>query len=248
MHTNPSQGLELLDVHSHQRANPGENKRVVCNIDIEDWALQGSDDGWYSVGLHPWTMTDCWRDLLPSLAVAAADERVVLIGEAGLDRLRGPSMDIQLAAFTAVAALADQAGKPLLIHCVRAFEEILLLHKQQQPKVAWIIHGFNKSLLLAERLLAAGCYLSFGAALLPDKGPASFFHQLPAGRLFLESDMAAGQLQEIYARAAKLRAISIETLTAQLWNNWQRLATGPELQAPGTQGSQQTGACSATKK
>ena len=237
MHTNPSQGLELLDIHSHRRANPGENKRVVCNVDIVDWLVHGKDEGWYSVGLHPWTITASWPDQLPLMAAAAADERVVLIGEAGLDRLRGPSMDIQIAAFTAVAALAEQVGKPLLIHCVRAFEEILLLHRQRQPKVVWIIHGFNKSLLLAERLLAAGFYLSFGTALLPDNGPASFFHQLPAGRLFLESDMAAGQLREIYARAAKLRAISVETLTEQLWNNWQQLATRPERQPPGSIGS-----------
>jgi TatD DNase family protein len=224
MQRNLGRELVLLDIHSHQRAGGGCS-RVIFNLDAAAWASRQSGDGWFSVGMHPWTLTDSWPELLPALATAATDERVVLIGETGLDRLRGPLMKVQIEAFTAVAALAEHAAKPLLIHCVRAFEEILLLHRQQQPKVAWIIHGYNKSQLLAERLLAAGLYLSFGAALLPDQGPATFFHQLPAGRIFLETDMAAGRLQEIYARAAKLRAVSVEELTAQLWHNWQALTT-----------------------
>lgn len=225
MHENPSQELILLDIHSHQGAAAGEYSRVVCSLDAAVWAAHANRGGWLSVGLHPWTLTDRWPELLPELTAAAADDRVVLIGEAGLDRLQGPSMEVQLKAFAAVAALADHVGKPLLIHCVRAFEEILLLHRQQRRKVAWIIHGFNKSLPLAERLLEAGFYLSFGTALLAARGPATFFHQLPAGRIFLESDMATGRLREIYERAAQLRAVSVETLAAQLWNNWQQLTT-----------------------
>lgn len=221
MDTNPSQGLVLLDVHSHQ-AVAAEDSRVVCSLDIAAWGARHGG-GWFSVGLHPWTLTDRWPEQLPALTAAATDEQVVLIGEAGLDRLRGPSMELQIKAFVAVANLAEHTGKPLLIHCVRAFEEIMLLHRQRRPEVAWIIHGFNKSLPLAERLLAAGFYLSFGAALLPAKGPASFFHQLPAGRIFLESDMAAGRLWEIYTRAARLRAVSVETLAAQLWHNWHQI-------------------------
>lgn len=170
------------DIHSHDRSQALAGHTVV-NITPGDLMLPG---GTYSVGIHPWdTDTPVNLGSLRSLVTMARDPRVVAIGEAGFDRLRGADIATQTAIFRFHARLAARLGKPLIIHCVRAYDLLLAEARRFRPKPGmWIVHGFNRNETLARQLLDAGIDLSMPAERLG----SSRYADLPAQRLHTETD------------------------------------------------------------
>ena len=177
----------------------------------------------YSIGLHPWYInTDSIDAEFENLKKYAALENVIAIGECGLDKVRQTEWKLQGKAFKLQIELANQVSKPLIIHCVRAYDEVLKALNDNQVRVPVIFHGFNKKLLLAEQLLKEGYYLSFGGALLNEQSNAcSVFLNLPVEQIFLETDSAAVSIEEIYYAAALLRKTSLDTLILQLQKNYE---------------------------
>lgn len=179
---------------------------------------------WLSAGVHPWhlegfseTETGKWLEQRVALP------EVVAIGECGLDKLTRADMSVQIRAFQTCLRVAAASQKPVIIHCVRAFEEVLQVLKHtfgSRLPVPVIFHGFNKKPELAQQLLQAGCWLSFGAA-LTERRPhvEAAFRLTPADRLFLETDTADVSIQKIYAAAAALKNMETEVLCKILWGN-----------------------------
>lgn len=62
-----------------------------------------------------------------------------------------------------------EAGKPLVIHLVKAVDELLKVKRDLRPSNPWIIHGFRGKAALAEEYLKHGFYLSFGGE-IPGSG------------------------------------------------------------------------------
>ena len=161
-----------------------------------------------SVGIHPWNLTEenaeChWEDLLK----ATEDKRVVAIGECGIDKLKGPSLDLQMALFKKEALLAESRSIPLVIHCVKAFNELILLKKEIKPLQPWIIHGFRGKLSLATDCIRHGFYLSIGAYFQEDALKA-----IPTDRLFIETDESDKPIEDIYQNIAQVRRMELEEL------------------------------------
>ncbi|MDO8365498.1 MAG: TatD family hydrolase [Saprospiraceae bacterium] len=177
-----------------------------------------------SVGLHPWFLEGIEMEVANKwLHEQAALKNVVAIGEAGLDKVCKTPWDLQLLAFQHCIEISESVGKPLIIHCVRAFSEILALKKQWKPRQTWVFHGFDKNVLTAEMLLRAGCCLSFGAALLREKSPAlQSLRACPGDRFFLETDDAAVSISAVYERTAELRGIKPGKLEGLLKVNFAR--------------------------
>lgn len=178
---------------------------------------------WRSAGLHPWFLENMdFQAAEQWLREQAAHPETLAIGEAGLDKVTTTPWDLQLAAFRLCIAVSEQARRPLIIHCVRAFEEILAEKKRANPVQPWIFHGFTKHENTARMLLQAGCFLSFGAAILQENSPAATaLRAIPAGRFFLETDDQTIDIQEVYAAAARLRDLPPEVLQQQIWANFQ---------------------------
>jgi len=178
-----------------------------------------------SVGLHPWYLEGLDLDLATNwLHEQAAMPSTRAIGEAGLDKICKTPWDLQLIAFQRCSEVSELAGKPLIIHCVRAFSEIISLKKAWNPKQKWIFHGFNKNLTTATMLLRAGCSLSYGAALLRENSPVlEGFRAVPEDRLFLETDDAELSIEAVYERAAILRGMSIKALEGVIARNFSLL-------------------------
>lgn len=146
-----------MDIHTHIR-RPG----AVYNLTLEELRQEPLADTneWLSAGLHPWYLTTDWKQDLMQLRKWAALPQVVAIGEAGLDRLVTTSC--QEEAFRAQIQLSEEIYKPLIIHCVKATDKLLALHKKLCPTQRWIFHGFRGGPALAQQLLNTGFYLSFG--------------------------------------------------------------------------------------
>ena len=175
------------------------------------------------MGLHPWYLSD-YQQQFNELKTAAAHPNVVAIGECGLDRLCTTPWDVQLAAFRLQIQLARVLQKPLIIHCVQAFNELQQEFDITPPGVPIIIHGFNKAPAVAASLIRRGTYLSFGAALLNQRHPAaSVLAATPADQFFLETDDSPHTIIEIYRQAALVRYISVEALILQLESNFNKV-------------------------
>lgn len=117
---------------------------------------------YYSIGIHPWLADKADQTSLQRLRSLAADDRVVAIGEAGLDARRGPQLSLQNPIFRYQAELASELGKPLIIHAVATFPQIIALRRELRADVPWIVHGFRGKPQLAAELVRHGFYLSLG--------------------------------------------------------------------------------------
>jgi TatD DNase family protein len=113
--------------------------------------------------------------------------------------------------------LANAAEKPLIVHCVKAWQDLIQLHKQLRPVTPWIYHGFRGNFSAMQALLSQGILLSFGEALLQSTRLQLVIAQMPRGCFLLETDTGNTTIEAIYNSAARARQVSTETLQEQIW-------------------------------
>ena len=175
----------------------------------------------FSVGIHPWFLEKETLDKDVELVEQAlSNTNCFALGECGLDKVIATNFDLQLTAFKKQIALSEKYQKPVIIHCVRAYQEIIEIKKELQPKQNWIIHGFHKNKQLAESLLKNDIYLSFGAKIISDQKLQEVLISLPPEKFFLETDDAKITIQKIYEQVASLKNSSIEELTNKIKQNF----------------------------
>jgi TatD DNase family protein len=171
-----------------------------------------------SMGLHPWFLNDFEKQFL-ALKRNASRPEVTAIGECGLDKLTTTDWSLQLAAFQAQIALANELQKPIIIHCVRAFNEVLAQLKYISVPV--IFHGINNKWTHIEPVVKSGYNLSFGKSLLSSQ-PAILdaFRKTPLERVFLETDDMKMDVTEIYKIAAEVKSIPEKDIVLQVEKNF----------------------------
>lgn len=213
--------IPYIDIHTHSTESGSEGTVAVRNI-FPGQADSTKPDHLYSVGLHPWYIKQEQLDKdLQSLQHAARNDQVVAIGEAGLDRITDTPLDLQKQAFAFQLEIAAKYGKPVIIHAVKTYPDIVEVYKNKGLDVVLIFHGFNGNRQIADQLLRHGFYLSFGEILFRGESKASsVFINLPKGRIFLETDESDKSIEAIYRQAAKLRGFKIETLKQQIHENF----------------------------
>lgn len=219
---------ELIDIHCHRLT-----KAFDCQIlsldthqlsDNVDVALPS--ECYFSLGIHPWFIErQDWQSALQILVDVGRNPNLLAVGECGLDKCIATPMNLQIEVFIRQIELAERFGKPLIIHCVKAFNELMQLKKSRKAVSAWIVHGFNANPLLAAQLTKHDCYLSFGVALLNSSSHAGrALTETPTDRLFLETDAAKDvSISEIYAAAAKILGLDAATLRQQILSNFKRV-------------------------
>lgn len=207
-----------LDIHTHHHpACPGTAIVSCCPAQFIP-----QPGGRYSAGIHPWHAaepdTAAQEEALQHLL---SHPQLLAVGEAGLDKLSAAPMEVQLPLFERQARLAAEAGKPLIIHTVRATDALLRLKRQLRPQNPWIIHGFRGKASLAEEFLRHGFFLSFG-----ERYQEETLRHTPADRLLLETDESVVPIQTLLQRAASLRGVTAEELQATLQENVKQLFFG----------------------
>ena len=202
-----------VDIHTHRRPQvPGT---AIVNCFPESFVPQ--TEGWYSVGIHPWYIVSFAASLNDSKArfeELLDHPQVLAVGEAGLDKLAEAPLTLQIEVFEYQARLAEEADKPLIIHLVKAVDELLKLKQKIRPVKPWIIHGFRGKAALAEEYLRHGFYLSFG-----EKYQEEALCIMPSERLFIETDESTVSVDTLYARAAILRKTPLEELRRTIRKN-----------------------------
>lgn len=154
----------LLDIHTHRNAAvPGE-----CIFNVEPAWFEPVEGCYYSVGIHPWKVLEAGPEDWTTLEKAVCHPSVLAIGEAGLDRLGPADILLQKEVFVRQILLSESVGKPLVIHCVKAFNELIELKKKYRPQMPWVVHGFRNNLHIACRLMQENIYFSLGERYQPD--------------------------------------------------------------------------------
>ena len=170
-----------------------------------------------TVGIHPWHALD---NDLSAIEPAVAD--VDAIGEIGLDYACDVPREVQIALFRAQLALAERYEKAVVLHCVRAFEEVMKVLAEYRLK-AVIFHGFIGSVEQAQRAIAQGFYLSFGERTFRSPKSIEAMRSTPLSQLFVETDESTTPIEKIYAQLAELRGISVAKLIAATEENFRRI-------------------------
>ena len=203
--------VDFFNIHTHVSVHP---ESEILSLAPEE--LSTDNRSFYaSVGIHPWTLTEENADIQwETLHESIKDKRIVAIGECGLDKLKGPSMELQTAIFKQEATLAENCSLPLIIHCVKAFNELIQLKKEISPCQPWIIHGFRGKLPLTLDCIRHGFYLSIGSRFQADALKA-----IPLDRLFIETDESEECIGNIYQRIAEVKGISLQELTEAINKN-----------------------------
>ena len=170
-----------------------------------------------SWGIHPWYISSNWKKNFSHIAHHCKNTNVSAVGECGIDKMKSVAdIVLQMEVFRAHATLAEEIKKPLIIHCVKGFDEVMALHKEISPTQAWIIHGFRGKPQQAQQLLKAGFYISFGVKFNTESLKAT-----PIERLFIESDENNIGIEEIYRIVAKSKECTVAELVLSVMNNAQ---------------------------
>lgn len=209
--------MQYFNLHTHQFTNQPDVLELVNQYPQEFDATIP----FYSIGIHPLYIDE--NRLEKDFQIV--DQKLSLpeclaLGECGLDKRGETPFEVQQLVFEKQLSLAEKHQKPVVIHCVAAFQELIEIKKRMKIKVPIMIHGFSKNEQLAKKLIDAGFYVSFGKNLLRNPELETVFQSIPNDRFFLETDMVEEGIQGVYALAAKYKNIEVEELNHLIGVNY----------------------------
>jgi TatD DNase family protein len=212
--------MVYFNLHTHHAPN---QPNVSALVNQYPWEFDAAI-AQYSIGIHPWYIEE--SRLENDLAVM--DSKLALpeclaVGECGLDKRITIPMPLQITVFEKQITLAEKHQKPLVLHLVAAYQELLEIKKKLKISVPIILHGFSKNETVAKQLLDQECYLSFGKHLLRNPDMKSVFLATPNDKFFLETDTITETIEEIYALAAAYKGISVAALQHIVQQNWEKV-------------------------
>ncbi len=177
----------IFNAHTHSLSSPN----ALVNVEPGFTPVPGQN---YSLGIHPWHAAEANLDTVETLHTQASLPQVKAIGETGLDK-NTPAPDIQRTLLLDHIDISESLGKPLILHIVGAYNDIIALRKQLRPSQPWIIHGYRGKPQLTAELLRHGFYLSLGQHFNPMSAQI-----IPSDRLLVETDTSRVDIAAIAAR------------------------------------------------
>jgi TatD DNase family protein len=212
--------MKFFNLHTHQFTN---NPNVLELVNQYPWEFDASIPN-YSIGIHPWYIDE--NRLENDLKVI--EEKLQLnqclaLGECGLDKRIDIPMELQTKVFELQIALAEKYQKPLVLHLVAAYQELIEIKNRLQISVPIILHGFSKNEQTAKQLIDNGCYLSFGKYLLKNPELKSVFQSIPNDRFFLETDTIEETLEEVYQLASVYKSCRVEEIQVMTTVNFNKV-------------------------
>lgn len=210
--------MTWFDVHTHTSGQPSSMFNVVLNNNEVP-----PRDGYFSVGLHPWF--DLNTEDLQKLETHLKDPRCLAIGETGLDRVKKENFELQMEYFKAHLELAIKYKKPVVLHCVRAYQDILDVLLKLKFSLPIIFHDYNAGVEITARLLKEENYFfSFGDKLFKGNSKAmKSLPLIPKERLLLETDDSNRSIAAIGEKMAQAKNSSTEEISGTCFKNTQTI-------------------------
>lgn len=183
----------------------GVNKLVIPAVGVRNWQavrqLATEQDGvYFALGLHPFFSADHTVAAEQQLAAELEAESLlraknrshcVAVGECGLDfAIAEVDRDQQLTLLSSQLRLANHYGLPVILHCRKAYPELLRLLKQIPPVAGGVYHAFSGSLEQARQMIDLGLKIGVGGTITYEraKKTRAAIAQLPLSALLLETD------------------------------------------------------------
>ena len=202
--------MNIYDIHTHHL--PGETGTAIVQLTPEDICLRPEHR--YSVGLHPWDITSDWRVQMAKLHVMALHPQVLMIGEAGIDKVHSSApLELQIEVMREHIQLSELVRKPLIIHCVKGVDELLALRKEAHATLPWILHGYRGGVEQWHQLSRAGIWISIGLHY-----NEQLIHTLPTDQLLIESDDTTA-IDSIYEQIATATGFEVSALRHHVSDN-----------------------------
>ncbi|MCA1757168.1 MAG: TatD family hydrolase [Bacteroidales bacterium] len=212
---------DYINIHDHG-AMPAEGQFTVDNIMVHEGRRPVINPGVaFTVGAHPWFLTSDNRlTMMARVREFSVHPGVIAIGESGFDRLKGASPELQKEAFIEHAEIAESLNMPLIIHCVRAYDEVLAMMKSMRPKVPWLLHGFRGKPELVRQLTSKGIFLSVWVEWAIRPVSARSLSAIPEDMLFLETDGFDVGIEPVYRVVAGHLGLEAEKLRERVYQNY----------------------------
>jgi len=206
-----------VDIHSHNHQKTDHVKVVSIFIGENTNAITN----YICIGIHPWHSNIPTADLEPKFAPHF--ERMVALGEIGLDRTVDIPIEKQQEVFKAQLDIAQKHQLPVVIHCVKAYSDILTTISRYRG-LTYIFHGFYANEIILNDLLKYKSYFSMGQRELQRKNGTTLIRQIPLNRLFLETDDSNGNIEEVYNATSKATDIDLLELRELIYSNYTHLS------------------------
>lgn len=212
-----------IDIHTHKTTYSSDI--VVCNNFSEDLLPELSSNFYFSSGIHPWYLND-WELKADSLRLKLSDSRVIAIGECGLDAYSKFSLELQIKVFCLQIELSEKYKKPLIVHCVKAFNDLLQIRKYCRCSMPWVVHGFSGSAEIAQKCISQGMLLSFGKHLFNKNSRfINLAKTILISNVFLETDDSELTIFDVYTHFSDIRQMGMEELIGAIATNFNRCFT-----------------------
>lgn len=216
--------IPFINIHTHNHIDKEEIIEIQ-NIDIDSIVNTGVLH-FYSLGIHPWNISNdsfCEKTLT-FIKSNIKKQCFLAIGECGIDRASAHDLKRQKEIFIRQIELSEQNNKPMILHVVRSYHDIIAIRKDTKAEVPWIIHGFQGNEQTTKQLLQHGLFLSLGDVLFKNETKAKRLLQIiPTEKLFLETDIAERGIDDVYKKAARLKCIDIDILRNDIFNNFVKI-------------------------
>ncbi len=139
--------------------------------------------------------------------------------ESGLDKRLDVPLERQIETFRRSVAESELGSRFLTVHCVRALDEILRIHKEMHPLQPWMIHGFRGKPQQLRSILSEGFYVSFGLHFNDES-----LRACPLSRLCVETDDTPVAILPLYETIAHIRDMELVELKKAMLHNGSVLA------------------------
>lgn len=211
--------MHFTDVHTHF-INPSN----AFVIDISDDYTKASEVDFFSAGIHPKT-SKTFEELTDSflaLSSLAEEKNCAAIGECGFDKFSPLSITEQEKIFSAQIALAQRFNKPLIIHCVRLYNEVVRCLNKARFTLPVVLHGYNADSQTTKNLLKySNINFSFSERTLTGEKSLPL---IPLERIFLESDTnEKTDFAKLINNIADVKNASFDEIKTGIENNFKRL-------------------------
>jgi len=211
---------KFINLHTHQFSNLSDVMEVVNQYPCEFDASVPN----YSIGIHPWYIDE--NRLETDLEIIREKLQLtdcLALGECGLDKRIEIPLDLQISVFKQQLEIVKQTNKPIVLHCVAAYDEVIAIKKEMKIENPMIIHGFSKNEQVEQSLLKNGFYLSFGKYLLRNPDLEKVFIFAPENQILLETDTIEESIYQVYEKAAAIKGISVEEIKAITFANFSKI-------------------------
>jgi TatD DNase family protein len=235
--------MKIFDAHCHLAAIASEVPNyplAVAAISLDDYSAlvklrQLHPQLKIGIGLHPWLVTPefAGAQLREQLLNLISSDRPDFIGETGLDKLR-PNFELQQHVLALQLTLAQEFELPVVLHCVRAYNELLSL-LASHPICSGLVHAFNSTSQMAAQLQQHKCRVGVGSLVLNQKSIVrKALDQISVEQIVIESDApympAAGKASSSYTdcisyaqEVATIKHLDLEQLASIANHNFTQL-------------------------